>query len=695
MELETNSKESATAAAGDQVRSNAPLASSGAGGRLDDRGHGRTGGGVTDQANDSQERHDATEARVGRADGERDASPDDEADQDHGLAIEPDAGTVGDAAPPRGDAGKRAKVSDDTSVDGDDTAVGDELGDDGQTAGDDQPGDESARPSSNRDDGDDGDDAAGALVVVGRTRYKIPDAKAEERSHEDAASRTARPVKMPWEPGQLGRFRLAVLAIMLASGFPFFVHRDRLVTVVSGSEAADVNGRIIELTPLHLKVILPDIIDFVKETFFGSLSMDVPGPLARALLLGPWPFPVLRGVVDVPTMLPSGRILDVPGYDSDSGLFYAPDPTLAMPPIPAAATLADAMVAVARFRDLLVDALFAAPCDLAGAVAALITPVVRSAIDGCVPGFVFDAPVARIGKSELVQFASLLATGKQAKVQPPRGDAETEKRITGHVMAGDKLVAFDNGTTQLGGPAIESALTSRWWTGRELGSNRMRSGPMELVFYFTGNHLTFRSDMLGRVVIIRLATELEAPGERDLHRPDAQAWLLRHRGHLIAGANTICRAYIEAGSPDMGLRPMRGFDQWSRVVRSALVWVGLSDPLEETAQARAGADPETEALQIVLEALEDLFADTAHFTASAVHEKLKRANGLPDRHDAAGRLDDALKVVLGVKPLALNMLELGHALEKLTKRTVGGRHMKYLGKGNAGVKYRVVRVTAA
>lgn len=646
---------------------------------------------MTYQAHVGQDWRGAADVRFSRVGG-----PEGEVGQGRRQPIESDAGTVDDAAPPGGEADKRSKPSDDTAVDGDDAAIGDELGDDGQAESDDPPDDESPCPSSNRNDRDDRDETDGAMVVIGRTRYEIPDAKVEEQPGQDAEAPSAPRVKLLWELGKLGKFRLAVLGIMLASGFPFFVYRDELVTVVvSGPGTGEGNGRIIRLTPVHLKVILSDILELVAETFFDTVPMNIPEPLVRALLLGPWPFPRLCGVVDIPTMLPDGRIIDQPGYDRDSGLFYAPDPVLAMPPIPPAPTLADAMVEVERFRDLLVDALFAAPRDVAGAVAALITPVVRSAIDGCVPGFVFDAPMARIGKSELVQFGSLIATGKPAKVQPPRGDAETEKRITGHVMAGDKLVAFDNGTKQLGGPAIESALTSRRWTGRQLGSNRMLSGPMELVFYFTGNHATYHADMLGRVVIVRLATELEAPGERPLHRPDAQALLLENRGRLIAAAITICRAYMVAGSPDMGLKPMRGFDNWSRIVRSALVWAGLSDPLEELAHVRADADLETEAFGIALESLEVLYPCGAHFTAAVLHDMFQCSNRLHFNGGAVGALVDALEVVLGVRPQSLSPLRLGHALKKLTDRTVGGRHLKSLGRGNAGREYRVVHVKAA
>ena len=51
------------------------------------------------------------------------------------------------------------------------------------------------------------------------------------------------------------------------------------------------------------------------------------------------------------------------------------------------------------------------------------------------------------------------------------------------------------------------------------------------------------------------------------------------RGNYVAAAITIVRAYLEAGCPGV-LQPLASFQDWSRLVRSALVWLGRVDPLE-------------------------------------------------------------------------------------------------------------------
>lgn len=58
---------------------------------------------------------------------------------------------------------------------------------------------------------------------------------------------------------------------------------------------------------------------------------------------------------------------------------------------------------------------------------------------------------------------------------------------------------------------------------------------------------------------------------------------LSNRGHYIAAALTIVLAYIAAGAPGR-LRPIGSDEAWSDRVRSALVWLGESDPLVTQAE---------------------------------------------------------------------------------------------------------------
>jgi hypothetical protein len=79
--------------------------------------------------------------------------------------------------------------------------------------------------------------------------------------------------------------------------------------------------------------------------------------------------------------------------------------------------------------------------------------------------------------------------------------------------------------------------------------------------------------------------------DANMERPELRTFetqphklILADRGLYIADCLTIPLAYMLAGSPGR-LPPLAGFEEWSDVVRSALVWVGCADPIETVATA--------------------------------------------------------------------------------------------------------------
>ncbi len=68
-----------------------------------------------------------------------------------------------------------------------------------------------------------------------------------------------------------------------------------------------------------------------KSLVRGSPPRDL---VQDAMSLGDWSkwaFSVLAGIVEQPVIRPDGSILDIPGYDVATGLYYAPAPGLVIP----------------------------------------------------------------------------------------------------------------------------------------------------------------------------------------------------------------------------------------------------------------------------------------------------------------------------------------------------------------------------
>ena len=82
-------------------------------------------------------------------------------------------------------------------------------------------------------------------------------------------------------------------------------------------------------------------------------AKDCPDKIAKTLLARQqWKLPVLAGVIQAPTLRYDGSILQNPGYDAETGLFYNPGKTL-FPPIPHSPSFEEAIAAKNRLISLL------------------------------------------------------------------------------------------------------------------------------------------------------------------------------------------------------------------------------------------------------------------------------------------------------------------------------------------------------
>ena len=501
-----------------------------------------------------------------------------------------------------------------------------------------------------------------------------------------------------WRPENLPHHVVEVTRVLAQMCPRVFVRSERLVHIGAVGSLQNIGAAV--AYPIDAQRLTLLISTFFAFFVFGrdqeKKLIAVPPALVRGILAAPLlPFPLLHTVSQLPILLPSGELILEPGHHAPSQTYYELDPDLALPQMPARPNRGDARAALAELSETFCDSLFAdARVDLAAACAAVMTQVVRPAIAGCTPVFCFDAQTPGIGKGETAHVVALVLTGKVAKFEVFGTNVEVEKRITAHVKAGSPVIYFDNITREIGGDALESAATSGTWAGRILGTSTMFSGPMRATIVCTGNALTFRDDMLRRVIVCRFATDLENVSERPLQRQDLKAWVLQHRGRLLAAIYTIPRAYLLAGAPDVGLKPIRGFDEWDRVVRRALVWAGSADPAGNAVHLREDANLETNAWRIALVHLGEMFPEEQYFTSKQVYDALRRTPGSAAARTDVGSLSGALIAFYGRDPTRKKQHVFGHLFKKMVGRTMGKLQLKVTrSRSNAGAEYQVVRVT--
>ena len=291
----------------------------------------------------------------------------------------------------------------------------------------------------------------------------------------------------------------------------------------------------------------------------------------------------LEGIVEAPMLRPDGSLIDQPGYDPDTGLWFVP--SVVFPAIPDNPTKLQAESTMDDLVAVVTDFPFAGVEHQAAWLASCLTALARFAIDGPCPLFLFDANCPGTGKSKLCDVVAILATGREmARGAYPDDQSEMEKMLLSVALAGDRFVLFDNVASgfSVGGSALDRALTARTIKGRILGKSKMTPElPVNVVFYATGNNLGVRGDALRRIIPCRLETTEERPEERTGFKiqGDLLAYVKEHRGELVAAGLTILRAYIVAGRPDQGLTPM-DYPAWCGLIRNAVKWVTAQDPCE-------------------------------------------------------------------------------------------------------------------
>ena len=299
-----------------------------------------------------------------------------------------------------------------------------------------------------------------------------------------------------------------------------------------------------------------------------------------------------------------------------------------------------------------------------------------------VPLHVFDAPEAGSGKSYLVDLAAALATGELAPViAAGRNEEETEKRLAALLMTGQPIISIDNLNGGLAGDFLCQAIERPIIKTRILGRSETVRIDNTVTIFATGNNILLIGDVVRRAVRCTLDADVERPELRKF-RSNPLKKILEDRGSYVASALAIPRAYMAAGCPNE-CPPLASFDDWSRLVRSALVWLGYADPVATMEAARAD-DPSRAVLDAVMTAWLNIIGSEKPMTVGAIIAKADLAAS----DDRQPILKDAIAAI-ATQPGKdeLDARKFGHWLGRNKNRTVDG--IKILGEQDKHTKQKV------
>ena len=492
--------------------------------------------------------------------------------------------------------------------------------------------------------------------------------------------------------GELHLSTTAAETALIASGLPIFQRGDSLVRPVTREVSAS-RGRTTIAAGLG-EMNIHSMVDLMCETAAyekfdaragGWIRINPPSQVANILLQrqGKWRFPVIAGVITTPTLRPDGTLLTQPGYDRTTRLYHVADESLQLHPGVRTPTRNLAKAALSELEKLLLEFAFVKlirdgepdqEVSKAVALSGLITAVVRGAMS-VAPLHVANAHAPGSGKSYLVDLVSVISTGRPCPVICAAPDeAETEKRIAGLLLAGYPIVSIDNCNGELGGDLICQAVERPLIRIRPLGKSDIVEIESSVTMFATGNNLRVRGDMVRRSLVAELDPQMERPELREFAHDPVQI-VLNDRGRYVSACLIIVRAYIQAGCPDR-LPALASYEDWSGLVRSALVWLGCADPVISMEAARED-DPELTELSEMLAVWDASFGGdhkTTSQVATAVDERKPTQMGEPTDY-VHSELREMLIRLFGERG-TLNTRRMGKWLAAKEGRMVGNLRFK-------------------
>jgi putative DNA primase/helicase len=396
-------------------------------------------------------------------------------------------------------------------------------------------------------------------------------------------------------------------------GTAYEVREDDTLTEDGRSIGPDGVGRnpgqcfLIQVTREYIERELSGLAIIEKVMADGKVKrVSCPERIANNILRHGSPnFRPLAGIACAPFLRSDGSICSEPGYDAKSQTLYAP--TADFPELPSTVTKEEAQDALAVLLEPFDEFPFATDGARSAFVAHILTEAARPALDR-VPIFFYTASYAGSGKSLLSEAPSIIVHGVEPALRDWVEPEEMRKTLFSSLVAGDRSIAFDNlprGYNIRSAP-LAKFVTQRFATERKLGETQHLAAINLATVSLTGNNLTPAGDIARRSLAIRLDGDVPASelSKRVFKIKSPRQYVLKHRVELMTAALLVLRGHQQSGYTSE-LPSLPSFESWSGVVRDALLWLGVADPLETQV---AEADDETNHLEEAFKLLVQVFA---------------------------------------------------------------------------------------
>jgi hypothetical protein len=462
---------------------------------------------------------------------------------------------------------------------------------------------------------------------------------------------------------------------------------------------ADKSVRIIDpLTVDKTHVELEKRFEFHKfDKKNASIPSTCPDRIAKSLLSeGQWlSLKPLDRISRIPLLQWNGGINDIPGYylEEKTILDVKKDEfKFKLEP-----TIDDAKNALKKlkhffrefhFKDLLgiQDKINAPSIDRSGAISALLTAVSRHMYD-LAPCFITNAHTPGSGKGTLASVITMIQDGKVQSERTWNPDPiELDKVIVSELLNQPPSLVIGNIDSKFGGSIIESLLTKAQYPGRVLGLSKMVYPSTKTLLMANGNNLTISKDMVRRSIMTRLDCGVEKPQNIEYEVKDIIGYTKLHRSQLFVYALTILQAFLLSGEVDTPRSKLNGFEDWDKLVRGSLLWVGESDPV----QSQIALDEDDEDAVLLSRFIEVFLSD--YYAGKSVTPKqmiLKAEAKDPMDRGSEDYCETLREICYNFKADSFSKESLGKFLAKNQGQVKAGYCIKKLRRTNGGQPWTV------
>src|SRR5579859_3927828 len=304
--------------------------------------------------------------------------------------------------------------------------------------------------------------------------------------------------------------------------------------------------------------------------------------------------PVVEQIATMPFFTASGDIVDTPGYCREARTWLEPAESVTVPEVPRNPSKTEVALALI-LSDLLVDFPFANEASRAHALALVLVPFMRDMIDGPTPLHAIYAPVAGSGKGKLTKLCLLPAMGRMPSTTSfPKGDGPMEKKLTAMLIAGRRMIIFDNANGKRESELLASATTEAYWSERVLGESREVDVQIRNIWAINGNNVTLSGELARRAAPRirldpgRVVTDAHIAANPHLRKgfkhPQLDIWATEHLGELAWAALVMVQSWIVAGRPEWSGNALGSYESWSLMVGGVLEHLGVGGFLSELGQ---------------------------------------------------------------------------------------------------------------